>query len=367
MNREEYFKEQRKISSITDDYVLDFIERKVSNSFYEINEPIVYGIKKRFNENPRMRGYFDYLLYNLLTGKEDHEPILPILGSHELYALSTYTLDDILDNQSIRDGGLSSHAKFGTNDAIISGIIQRNLAFEMLKELDVKPEIKLKIYETFEEGDKILYYGQLLNERMKEGTTLEEYLKVRKLISFEVRSYANIIGYFVSNNLEKEDKVKDIIEKSKKLGEYLGLFGMVGNDFMSFIPEIQEIKRSKAQFGKSFEDIRKGLWTFPFVHYFSLNKYEYNQDQERIRNILGNQKATDEGILDAISILIKAGSLKEHLKLVKRIRERAINYIKENFPENPCRDKLIGFFTYYVNGGPKYGELKHYLKKNKYL
>ena len=227
---------------------------------------------------------------------------------------------------------------------MIAGILQRDIAFEMLKELETDEKTKIKIYEAFEEMDKMLYFGQLLNEHMKEGTTFEEYMKIRKLITSDPQYFSSILAYISKQNPKKISKFARIL--------FSGF--MIGNDFLSFIPE--DIKHSTAQSGKSFEDIRKGLWTYPFIHYFSLERPE--EERKYVKSILGNSEADDEEIMGVIKILVETGGLKECLKFVNETREKAVSFLREKFEKNPYRDRLEALVTYWMDLGRRYLFLK---------
>jgi geranylgeranyl pyrophosphate synthase len=176
---------------------------------------------------------------------------------------------------------------------------------------------------------------------MTADVTVEDYFRIREFITYENQVYSQIIALI-------SDPQK--IEVCRELGRRFGLIGILGNDFMAFIPD--EIKHSKQQAGKSYEDIRKGILTYPFIHYFSSNKDE----REFICSVLGSREASQEDMRGVIAILLGSGSLKAHLSLIEEMRREAIQYVYDNFQS--AQDNLAALFRYWMDLGLRYRGLK---------
>jgi len=246
----------------------------------------------------KMRAPIGRLTYELISERKNWKEILPILAGTEIYAISTYVLDDIFDNQPVRQNDLATWKKYGISNAIIAGILQRDITIKLLFELKISEEKLLEIIRLYEEADYKLYIGQALNEEMKRGTKLEDYIKIRSLLTSEFP--AMIVSIGIICNLKKE-KLKLLQE----LGQKLGILALMRNDFMSYVPEeIKEKGQTIAMKGKTFEDARKGLWTFPIIDFLT-NPEISNQEKQKVLNVLEKEEVTEEEIKDLIRLLIK--------------------------------------------------------------
>lgn len=334
-----------------DDFTLKFLKKLKKDKVFPYS-PVSHLPILRMNI-PKARCALLRLLYESAKSDGDWEEIIPLAAALELYGNSTYVLDDIFDNQYARIGDSATWQKFGLNKGIIVGIIQRDVAAKMALER-FKNNPDNKILEYFEEMDYFLYLGQYLNEDLLENSTFENYRKRTELISIDPYYFSKML----LNNLKISKKEKDLFDNIVSKWRYLA---MIRNDFMSLSPEeIKRQARTKMLQGKTFEDIRKGLWVWPIIYFFRKAKAS-SKEKKFVKTILGNEKAGKKDLLEVVRILMKTGSLKAFLKHIKDKEKEIIGLVKSNLTGFERR-KWIDFVVLAENVNTYYREIKKFFK-----
>ncbi|UCD21142.1 MAG: polyprenyl synthetase family protein [archaeon] len=277
---------------------------------------------------PKARNTLARLIYESLSTK-NWKKIIPILSFIELSTIATYVLDDIIDNQEQRQGDESTWKKFGSNEGIIAAGLQQVVSFKQLESLDLPNSEKLKVFGLATDMWKKLWIGEGFNEEMKEGTSEEEYIKrCCDLNGIMFDTIAQISAICAGGNNKQ-------IRIASKIGNNYGMAVMVRNDLADLLEKLR--KHSKALSKKPFEDIRKGIWTYPVIHFMRSDAQE--QDKESFKKILGKQCAPRYGNF-LYTLLENAGSIHATLDLVTKFKEKTNQEI-EKLPAGKSRDLLF--------------------------
>lgn len=269
---------------------------------------------------PKTRSTLGRLIYESFCD-EDWRNITPILSFIELAAISTYVLDDIIDEQPQRDGKESTWNKYGINEGIISGSLHTFLGNELLFNLNIDNKNKIKILYLMNDMWKQLWIGEGENEFMKEGTSLEKYLDRSYKICGVMYDYVAQMGAIAA------DVNEDKIILASEIGKNCGIATMVRNDLMNLIPQkIIKDKGSKALSRVSYEDVRKGVYTYPIIY-----AMENCNDIEKfkLKKILGNKNAKDEELIEFTNILLRCGAIDSTLNLITEYKENTLRNINK--------------------------------------
>lgn len=336
-----------------DKYTLEFLD-KLQKENKDIPFEIVAHLpqlRMSLHGVPKIRSTFGRLLFELMNPNDNWKQILPILSAIEIYAVSTYVLDDIFDNQPVRQNDLATWKKYSLNDAIIAGILQRDVTVKILLHLDIPKNKLFEIIKLFEQADYSLYIGQYLNEKMISSVKEKDYVKRCTALTHENPAMARMIGIICNLDNKK-------LDVAEELGRKFGTLAMMRNDFMNLVPEEIKIKTTTSALkGKTFEDIRKGLWTYPIIHFLtkSLAKQE---DKEFLLKSLGNWEATEDELLRLVKLFIRYNSIKSFADFILKYKEDIIDYIKNNFENKNAIKNLNSFFQLFENVKPYYNLMK---------
>ncbi|MFA5382830.1 MAG: polyprenyl synthetase family protein [Candidatus Micrarchaeia archaeon] len=272
------------------------------------------------NSQPTLRPFLVRLGYEI-TGGKDYLDILPIMAAVELLNMSTYVIDDIFDNCPLRQGKKAVHEKYGEANAVITGMLLREIAEENLHSVTI-PENKLKqILKLFVETHKTIYIGQYLDlDINNKKITEEEYIKRSYLITGAFIKNCLLLGMYVNT---VDDNTFSAIET---FGKNYGIALQIRNDLMDFILSKQIIYKDKIPSsslkGVSHVDVKEGKPVLPIIHALeSSSKFE----EQIIKKVLGNQKATPSDLLELNKILKNLGSFEYTIKKVDEYRKKAIN------------------------------------------
>jgi len=334
-----------------DDFTLKFFEKFKKDKKFPY-KPISHLPFLRIN-TPKMRCVLLRLVYESANSNENWEEIIPLAAALELYGNSTYVLDDIFDNQSIRGGDMATWKKFGLAKGIITGIIQRDLAVTMASKY-FKKNSKARVFECFEKMDYFLYLGQYLNENLLEKSTFEDYKERTELMSIDPYYFSKMILDEVNTTRHKKGFLDELTSKWRYLA-------MIRNDFMNLsLEEIKKQSKTKMLKGKTFEDLRKGLWIWPIIYFFKKAKTT-TKERKFVKTILGNQRASKKDLLEIVRILINTGSLKAFLKHIKETEDEMIGLVKNKL-KGLEKKKWIDFIRLAENINIYYREMKKFFK-----
>lgn len=323
INKRQLFEFMKNTAKDIDSYTIEKLEvlKKEDEPLHNAVSHLVILRK----DKPKLRSTLGRLVYEYHGGKDWHQ-ILPILGFMELSTISTYVLDDIIDNQPEREGKKATHKEFGTNNAIIAGSLQSFISIKLLSELKLKDNPKLKIFMLANQMWETLWLGEGRNEYMKDGTTTEKYIKrCYEICGVMFETVAKMSA--VSMGCEDNE-----IEKIGEIGKIFGIGVMIRNDLTSFLPEVTMRNKSKALSRPSFEDVKKGIWTFPIIS--AMKKDEC--DKTQIRNLLGTNNASEEELLNLTKTLTNLGCINETLDMISLYKSKGLNYVNKL---NDCQSK----------------------------
>ncbi|HPM01019.1 MAG TPA: polyprenyl synthetase family protein [Candidatus Cloacimonadota bacterium] len=210
-----------------------------------------------FAGGKRVRPYLTLLVYNLYANEKEE---MVIQAGSAIEMLHTYTLihDDLpeIDNDEYRRGKKTCHVLFGADIALLAGDALLVEAFNMVNELEIKPETKINMIADMAEftGDKGLIAGQMmdiLNEGYEVKKKTVEFIhlnKTAKLIQLCCR-----FGAYMANAPASE------IKKVDEFGKKIGLAFQI-------IDDILDIEGTSSKLGKTAgKDIIEKKATYPAV------------------------------------------------------------------------------------------------------
>lgn len=153
----------------------------------------------------------------------------------------TYSLvhDDLpeMDNDDYRWGKYTNHKVYGQDVAVLTGDAMLTLAFEVLSDADVKPDLKVRLIKQFANysGAMGMIAGQIYDVKQKNYDVDADYL--RKMHSLKTGRLIELpldFACLVANKLEDYDDVKEF-------GQQLGIAYQIKDDILDYYGDFEKI------------------------------------------------------------------------------------------------------------------------------
>ena len=153
----------------------------------------------------------------------------------------TYSLvhDDLpeMDNDDYRWGKYTNHKVFGQDVAVLTGDAMLTLAFEVLSDADVKPELKIRLIKQFANysGAMGMIAGQIYDVKQKNYDVDAGYL--RKMHSLKTGRLIELPMDFACLVANKLDEYNDV----KEFGQQLGIAYQIKDDILDYYGDFEKI------------------------------------------------------------------------------------------------------------------------------
>ena len=153
----------------------------------------------------------------------------------------TYSLvhDDLpeMDNDDYRWGELTNHKVFGQDIAVLTGDAMLTLAFEVLSDADVKPELKVRLIKQFANysGAMGMIAGQVYDVKQKNYDVDADYL--RRMHSLKTGRLIELPMDFACLVANKLDEYNDV----KEFGQQLGIAYQIKDDILDYYGDFEKI------------------------------------------------------------------------------------------------------------------------------
>ena len=289
----------------------EIIDRALSALAYNneadrLIEPVKYSLSVG---GKRIRPILTLMSCNLFTDNIT-EAVQPAAGIEILHNF-TLVHDDIMDNASVRRNFPTAFAKWGLNQALLSGDVMMFLANECFLQLPAdKIQTVLKIFNST--AIQICQGQQLdMDYEKKDFIVDEDYIHMIKLKTAVLIAASLKIGAFIGGADEKETKLL------YDFGENIGLAFQIQDDIL-------DIWSDEKVFGKVHGgDIASNKKTYPFIKALEIA----NVDQQRKLRQLYSPKCTtkkEEKIKEVCSVF-------EELKIKEIATATANKYIEKAF------------------------------------
>lgn len=213
-------------------FAKDYIEKLEMPDI--LKESITYSL---VNDGKKIRPLS--FLYLLKYYEIDYSKYFDIALAIEL--VHTYSLvhDDLpeMDNDDYRWGKYTNHKVFGQDVAVLTGDAMLTLAFEVLSDADVTPELKIRLIKQFANysGAMGMIAGQIYDVKQKNYDVDADYL--RKMHSLKTGRLIELpldFACLVANKLEDYDNVKEF-------GQQLGIAYQIKDDILDYYGDFEKI------------------------------------------------------------------------------------------------------------------------------
>ena len=153
----------------------------------------------------------------------------------------TYSLvhDDLpeMDDDDYRWGKLTNHKVFGQDVAVLTGDAMLTLAFEVLSDEDINPELKVRLIKQFANysGAMGMIAGQVYDVKQKNYDVDADYL--RKMHSLKTGRLIELpldFACLVANKLEDYTDIKEF-------GQQLGIAYQIKDDILDYYGDFEKI------------------------------------------------------------------------------------------------------------------------------
>ena len=153
----------------------------------------------------------------------------------------TYSLvhDDLpeMDDDDYRWGKLTNHKVFGQDVAVLTGDAMLTLAFEVLSDADINPELKVRLIKQFANysGAMGMIAGQVYGVTQKNYDVDADYL--RKMHSLKTGRLIELpldFACLVANKLEDYTDIKEF-------GQQLGIAYQIKDDILDYYGDFEKI------------------------------------------------------------------------------------------------------------------------------
>ena len=199
-----------------------------------LKESITYSL---VNDGKKIRPLS--FLYLLKYYEIDYSKYFDIALAIEL--VHTYSLvhDDLpeMDNDDYRWGKYTNHKVFGQDVAVLTGDAMLTLAFEVLSDVDVKPDLKVRLIKQFANysGAMGMIAGQIYDVKQKNYDVDADYL--RKMHSLKTGRLIELpldFACLVANKLGDYNDVKEF-------GQQLGIAYQIKDDILDYYGDFEKI------------------------------------------------------------------------------------------------------------------------------
>ena len=178
-------------------------------------------------------------LYLLKYYEIDYSKYFDIALAIEL--VHTYSLvhDDLpeMDNDDYRWGKLTNHKVFGQDVAVLTGDAMLTLAFEVLSDSDVNPNLKVRLIKQFANysGAMGMIAGQVYDVKQKNYNVDADYL--RRMHSLKTGRLIELPMDFACLVANKSDDYAEI----REFGQQLGIAYQIKDDMLDYYGEFEKI------------------------------------------------------------------------------------------------------------------------------
>ena len=230
MNNFKSFIEENKTKLNT--YAKEYLEKLDMPDL--LKESIQYSL---VNDGKKIRPLS--FLYLLKYYGVDYSKYFDIALAIEL--VHTYSLvhDDLpeMDNDDYRWGKYTNHKVFGQDVAVLTGDAMLTLAFEVLSDADVKPELKIRLIKQFSNysGAMGMIAGQIYDVKQKNYDVDADYL--RKMHSLKTGRLIELPMDFACLVANKLDEYNDV----KEFGQQLGIAYQIKDDILDYYGDFEKI------------------------------------------------------------------------------------------------------------------------------
>ena len=260
--------------------------------------------------------FYDALRWIPLSGGKRLRPILAMLSCEvvggvpeitipfgvalEYLHNSTLIHDDIIDKDKWRRGLQTTHEKFGLPMAIIAGDALIGETYRMLSFM-APPELKAVTYKEIiryiADAAKRFYEGEAMDIEFASrfDVTIPEYMVMIEKKTAQLYWLAGKGGALIGKGSRRQ------VDNMAKYGLLFGLMFQIKDDLLNILPD--QAALGKQNMGS---DVLNGKRTLMVVHaLLHVNK----KNKKKMISILGNEKATQNDIMDVIDIFRDAGSI----------------------------------------------------------
>ena len=178
-------------------------------------------------------------LYLLKYYEIDYSKYFDIALAIEL--VHTYSLvhDDLpeMDNDDYRWGKLTNHKVYGQDVAVLTGDAMLTLAFEVLSDCDVNPNLKVRLIKQFANysGAMGMIAGQVYDVKQKNYIVDADYL--RRMHSLKTGRLIELPMDFACLVANKSDDYAEI----REFGQQLGIAYQIKDDILDYYGDFEKI------------------------------------------------------------------------------------------------------------------------------
>lgn len=254
--------------------------------------------------------------------------------SIELLHNATLLHDDLIDHDEIRRGGPTFHAKyreryrkrvdkaedFGMAAAILGGNSTYNLGLEILLRSGFKPDITVQAISLYQRSFREVIEGVLFESflALKGESNEDEYLDVIRLKTSALFEKGLLIGATLGGGTDSQKKAisRYAIQTGQAFQIQDDILGTFGTEKVTGKP--------------ADSDIKEGKQTILIIKAFELAT---ESEKENIKNVLGNQNASQNEISAVRRIIEDVGALDYSKKLSIRLAEDSQKSLDSAKPE----------------------------------
>lgn len=266
----------------------------------------------------------------LVGGRE--EDALPSAAALEL--LHTFTLihDDVMDNDAIRRGVPTVHAKWGLPIAIVAGDLLFSKVYEIVLGLTdrkrVSPERVLWILDRLTQATIKVCEGQILDVTFPnlEKVTENDYIVMIAKKTSELFKAAAEIGGLLGGAAPAE------VERLGKFAFNAGLGFQITDDLLSLTAEEEDLGKPVGS------DLREGKKTLPIIHAL---QHATGEKRELILKAI-KRTLTPVEVSRIREILYSMGSIEYSAVVARKYIQSGIDEL-QRFPNNETRRVLEQF------------------------
>lgn len=305
------------------------------------NRAMIFDSALNGNLTPReTKTFYEALRWIPLSGGKRLRPIITMLSCEAVGGVpentiplgialeymhnSTLVHDDIIDRDEWRRGLQTTHKKFGLSLAILAGDALIGETYRMLSYM-APPEMESVTYKeiirSIADAAKRFYEGESMDIEFAHrfDVSIPEYMVMIEKKTGQLYWLAGKGGALIGKGTRGQ------VENMAEYGMLFGFMFQIKDDLLNILTD--QTGLGKQRIGS---DILNGKRTLMVVH--SLSKAA-DKNKKKMMSIIGNEKATQNDIMEVIDIFRGTGSIDYAQNKLKEFRKEAktcLDVVKES-------------------------------------